>query len=116
MHDSRVGAGKPASVAKYLAWLGALSLTGCITITGYVPVKEGIKVYEANGYSVSGCHENLDKQAGQPTDMTWHTEGPILAFSEVFYLGMLPLYTCKGVPGAPQSTAGPGAPVGASER
>ncbi len=104
MHHARERAGKPAWVARCLAWLGALSLTGCITISGYVPVKEGVKVYEANGYSVSGCHENLDKEAGQPTDMTWHTEGPILAFSEVFYLGMLPLYTCKGVPSAGTGT------------
>lgn len=76
-------------------------LIGCVTVQGETPNGKD-KVYVASAYSLSGCQEKLDEEAGQHVQITEHTQAVL---ASVLNFGITPAYVCHGV--VPPGTASP---------
>jgi hypothetical protein len=86
---------KPTTVTLTVLGVLALALGACSTIQGVEnQPAEHRKAVVASGYSLSGCQENLDQQAGGHVEMSYHTDQ--IAMS-VLNLGIVPPYYCQGV-------------------
>jgi hypothetical protein len=86
----------------------ALALSACSTIQGVEnQPAEHRKAVVASGYSLSGCQENLDHQAGGHVEMSYHTDQ--IAMS-VLNLGIVPPFYCQGVMTDPVSISQGGKP------
>jgi predicted small secreted protein len=93
-------------IAVSILALASALLIGCSTIQGVEnQPAEHRKAVVASAYSLSGCQENLDQQAGGHVEMSYHTQQ--IAMS-VLNLGIVPPYYCQGVFTDPSTTIGQG--------
>jgi hypothetical protein len=78
--------------------------SACSTIQGVEnQPAEHRKAVVASGYSLSGCQENLDQQAGGHVEMSYRTQQIVMS---ALNLGIVPPYYCQGVFTDPPTTQG----------
>jgi len=70
-----------------------LAITGCSSIQGS-DLQGNTKVYVASAYTLSGCQEKLDEEAGHTVTMTQHMDQPLMS---ALNLGIVPPYECRGI-------------------
>ena len=72
--------------------------SGCTTMEGETPTALG-KIYVASAYTLNGCQEKLNEEAGTQVTMTEQTDQ---VATSVLNYGLQPAYICHGlVPNQP---------------
>lgn len=92
---------KTTQVLSSLLLTGTLGLAGCITIQGETP-QGNTKVWVASAYTLTGCQEKLDEEAGHHVEMSEHTQQIV---NSVLSYGIMPAYICSGTIAADAASA-----------
>jgi hypothetical protein len=69
--------------------VSAVLCAGCATISGQTSGGNGSAVYVASAYSLTGCQEKLDEEAGHHVLLTEHAQNVL---GSVLNFGLTPAY------------------------